>query len=278
MPKSGQPWIPGFLEQSPLLRHFRALGWGPLLEERWPTLEEYSAFVESERQARAGELASVRFAPPAPRPRRARRPDAVELNQLYDARIALQREVPCLTSSYHDLLNVLAWAAFPRAKRALHARQYRALAAWLPAGGSRLPNRRTREQDALTLFDEGGSVLVATPNLVERLTAAEPSALPLEAERGGSVVLFGHAVMEHIVRYRTPVRSAALLVACEAPLPEGRALLDLVDEELQRRLLDDSQFQEPSPYRVLSIEPPGVAWVGASGGRLGQNHHVEMRA
>lgn len=250
----------GFLEQSPLLQHFHELG-QPLNKEGWPTLDEYSAFAESERRARATELAAVRFAPPAPRPRRARRTDTLDLKQLYDARIALEREVPCLTSSYHDLLNVLAWGAFPRAKRALHARQYRALAARLPTGGSKLPNRRTREQDALTLFDEGGSVLVATPGLVERLAVAPPRAVSLAEEPGARVVLFGHALMEHIIRYRTPVRSAALLLAVEGPLPEGRPLLDLVDQELQVRLLDDSQFQEPSPYRVLSILPPGVAWI-----------------
>jgi hypothetical protein len=250
----------GFLEQSPLLRHFHELG-GPVRKEGWPPLDEYSAFAEAERQARACELVAVRFAPPAPRPRRARRSDSLDLKQLYDARIALEREVPCLTSSYHDLLNVLAWAAFPRAKRALHARQYRALRAWLPSAGSKLPNRRTREQDALTLFDEGGSVLVATPELVERLTAAAPRALALGEEPGAQVVLFGHALMEHIVRYRTPVRSAALLIEAEGPLPEGRALLDVVDQELERRLLDEAQFQEPSPYRVLSIEPPAATWV-----------------
>lgn len=250
----------GFLEQSPLLRHFHELG-QPLNKDCWPTLDDYSAFAEGERRARAAELSAVRFAPPVPRPRRARRSDQLELAQLYDARIALQREVPCLTSSYHDLLNVLAWAAFPRAKRALHARQYRALAARLPGAGSKLPNRRTREQDALTLFDEGGSVLVATPELVERLAAAAPRAVSLAEEPGARVVLFGHALMEHIIRYRTPVRSAALLLAAEGPLPEGRPLLELVDQELQQRLQDESQFQEPSPYRVLSIEPPDLAWV-----------------
>lgn len=250
----------GFLEQSPLLVHFHELG-QPLSKDRWPTLDEYSAFAEAERQARAAELAAVRFAPPVPRPRRARRSDQVALNQLYDARIALEREVPCLTSSYHDLLNVLAWGAFPRAKRALHARQYRALAARLPEGDSRLPNRRTREQDALTLFDEGGSVLVATPELVERLAVAAPRASSLADETGARVVLFGHALMEHIIRYRTTVRSAALLVTVPGPLPEGRPLLELVDWELERRLQDDRQFLEPSPYRVLSIDPPGLAWV-----------------
>lgn len=250
----------GFLEQSPLLRPFHELG-QPLSRDTWPSLEEYSAFAEGERQARASELAAVRFAPPARRPRRARRSDQLDLKQLYDARIALDREVPCLTSSYHDLLNVLAWAAFPRAKRALHARQYRALAAWLPSGGSRLPNRRTREQDALTLFDEGGSVLVATPELVQRLAVAPALVSSLAAEPEARVVLFGHALMEHIVRYRTTVRSAALLIAVEGPLPEGRPLLELVDQELQRRLQDDSQFQEPSPYRVLSLQAPAMAWV-----------------
>jgi hypothetical protein len=256
VPKSGQPWDGRFLERSSLLGALREFA-RPLLDgASWPTLEVYGAFAEAERLRRAPELRAVRFAPPV---RRARA-SPIELGQLYDGRIALHDEVPCLGSSYHDFLNALAWAAFPRAKRALHARQYRALTAWLPPSAERLPNRRTREQDALALFDEGGSVLVVTPELGARLAESE-TPLPLSGEREVRVVLFGHAVMEHVCFEASPVRSAALLLRVPPPLPEGRALLELVDREIATRLRDPLELTEPNFDRVLSIQPPDVATV-----------------
>jgi hypothetical protein len=256
VPKSGQPWDARFLERSSLLGALRELA-QPLLDgASWPTLEVYGAFAEAERQRRAPELRAVRFAPPV----RRQRASPIELGQLYDGRIALHDEVPCLGSSYHDFLNALAWAAFPRAKRALHARQYRALAAWLPPAAERLPNRRTREQDALALFDEGGSVLVVTPALAARLTESERPQ-PLCGEREVQVVLFGHAIMEHVCFEASPVRSAALLLRVPPPLPEGRALLELVDREIAARLRDPRELTEPNFDRVLSIQPPDVATV-----------------
>jgi hypothetical protein len=234
----------------------------PLLEgEGWPTLEAYSAFVEEQRAARAAELPGVRFAPPIARPRRARVRAPLDPRQLYDGRIALEREVPCVTSSYHDLLNVLAWAAFPRAKHALHARQFRALAARLSPDTVQLPNRRTREQDALALFDEGGSVLVTTPALARRLRAGGQGGLRLSGDAAARIILFGHALMEHVSFAGSRVRSAALLVSIEPPLPEGPELLDRVDQAVAHRLADDRRFATPDDFeRALWIDPPDVAW------------------
>jgi hypothetical protein len=241
-----------------LLRELQQLGRPLLAGEGWPTLAAYSAFAEAERAARAADLPAVRFAPPEPRQRRAR--SRAELRQLYDGRIALAREVPCLGSSYHDLLNVLAWAAFPRAKRALHARQFRALSAWLPPHALQLPNRRTREQDALALFDEGGSVLVLTPELARSRSLPEST---LRRSAGAArIVLFGHALMEHVSFERSRVRSAALLLCAEPPLPEGRELLELVDCALACRLADARELLTPDGFdRVLCIDPPDAAWV-----------------
>ena len=227
----------------------------------WPTLEAYTELAERERRARAGELAAVRIAPPEPRPRRSRSRAPLDPRQLYDGRIALEREVPCLRSSYHDLLNVLAWAAFPRAKRALHARQFRALSAWLPAASPQLPNRRTREQDALALFDEGGSVLVLSSELGARLSSVPAGTLAI-SDAPARLVLFGHALMEHVCFERARVRSAALLLTLESPLPEGPALLERVDEAIARRLADESELTHPDGFdRAVSIDPPGAAWI-----------------
>src|SRR5690606_31968463 len=142
------------------------------------------------------EARPVSFTPATPKRARVRRDTPVDPARLYDGRIALQGEVACLQASYHDWFNALAWAAFPRAKRAVHERQYDALTRWLPQGASRLPNRRTREQDALTIFDEGGAALVLR-DAGELPTKPGETELGTLAERA-ALVVFGHAVMEHL--------------------------------------------------------------------------------
>ncbi len=239
MPASGQPWDPDFLRSSALLSDYSELAESLTSGGDWPTLEAYTRFAEQERRDRAPELEAVRFAPPRPRRRRARARAKVEVEvevrELYDGRIALDREVPCLGASYHDLCNVLVWAAFPRAKRALHERQYRALRGVLTGAPSRLPNRRTREQDALTLFDEGGSLLVLPQGGRER------------------IVLFGHALMEHVSFQTTRINSAALVIELPQAAPQGRALFELLDRELAVRLRDPNQLREPNFERSLAI-------------------------
>jgi hypothetical protein len=235
MPKSGQRWSSDFLGRSALLEDFRDLARPLLAAHRWPTLEEYTQLVESERRARAPELRAVRFAPPLPRRRRMRPRPALELADLYDGRVVLRGEVPCLAQSYHDFCNVLAWAAFPRSKRALHARQLRALEPLVTPGAARLPNRRTREQDALTLFDEGGSLILAGHSERPR------------------VVLFGHGLMEHVSFQQTVVGSAALMLSIEPSL-RGRALFEAVDRELSRRLLDAIELSPQCFDRTLQVQ------------------------
>jgi hypothetical protein len=257
VPKSGQLWDASFLTRSALLRVLEELAEPLLRGTSWPTLEAYSALVERERLARASELPAVRFAPPT----RRCRSQPIDPGQLYDGRIALHGEVPCVGSSYHDFLNVLVWAAFPRSKRALHARQYRALTAWLPQASARLPNRRTREQDALALFDEGGCVLVVPREVAARLSTPREAAHVLTEESAPRIVLFGHAVMEHVCFESSRVSSAALLLCMDEPLPEGRELLERVDRALAARLENPDVLAEPSFDHVLSIQPPDVASV-----------------
>jgi len=158
--------------------------------EGWPSVERIDELLHRD--------AGVRFVVAHPRPRRQRGP--VDVEDLYDARIA-RGEVPTRERSWHDLLNALVWATFPRAKAALHARQHHAIRAW--AGASvvrRLPNARTRELDALALVDEG-SVLVCTDGRA----------------------LFGHALYEGLV-FRTPAMIARAVVL-GGPLADADALL-----------------------------------------------------
>ena len=118
--------------------------------------------TRSSRRTRA-----CRFERAAPRPRRARAEGAPG----YDARITLEGTVPTRARSWHDLMNALVWARFPNAKRALHARQHRMIAA--RAGESPVARgARTKEQDAVAMLDEGGVAIVHATDAREDVARA----------------------------------------------------------------------------------------------------------
>jgi hypothetical protein len=251
VPLSGQTWDQGRFAPQPALAPF-----GHLLAElsrlsEFPDVEALGHWVEATREPQAPELQPLRFVEMRPRPRRAKR-GTVELAALYDARITCEGEVPCLSHSYHDLFNALMFKAFPKAKRALHARQYAALRGWAEPGAEHLPGRRTREQDALTLFDEGGSVVVCPTHLqAEFTTGARLSLVPAGA--GARLVLFGHALCEHLSEGQGGLRSSARVLFVPE-LPEGPRLLELVDAFVERLLRDKSRFLAPDADGVVFLD------------------------
>lgn len=108
---------------------------------------------------------------------------------MYDARIVNEGVVPTREGSWHDLMNALVWATFPRAKKALHTRQHGLVRVAQP--GESL--RRPRELDALALLDEGGVAVT----------------------KDGARIVFGHAIYEgYVLGWPAPV-TAAFDAGCE---------------------------------------------------------------
>jgi hypothetical protein len=199
---------------------------------------------------------ALRFAP-AVKPRRRSRRAAVELDTLYEGRIVLRGQVPTRAGDWHDFFNALSFAAFPRAKWALHERQYRLLAGRITEDTRRLPAARTREQDALALFDEGGIALLVLPDVVADLTPEnrelDTQALALCEAGAARLVPFGHALYEHLVEgLPCPLGMLhALRLDFRALAPA--ALLDAVDRQLSRELAAPSLFCVPSAARGISL-------------------------
>jgi hypothetical protein len=229
------PFDPDFLERSPLF---------------WPVAPAARALLGGAPRAQTGAEAPldfppvhwfdrvfgdgrsdapVRFVPAAPRVRRGRRRQTVDVTALYDARITVDRVVPTRARSWHDLMNALVWGTFPQAKRALHARQHRAIAERVAPGARTLPPARTRELDALALLDEGGVVLLGGD-----LAAA---------------IVFGHAIYESLALGIPPSVVAAL--ALDAPERTLRA----VDTALARQIEDDAKLR--SPEELTRVTLPG---------------------
>lgn len=149
----------------------------------------------------------VRFVPPGPDD------PYYEIGVYQSGRVATRPE------SAHDWFNALVWLAFPRAKariNALHARQ-------LPSDpkGKRGPLR-----DLLTIFDEGGAIVVSEDlQLLELLRAGNWKELFWKnrdrLRQRMKVAVFGHAVMEQALEPRLGITCKAIV------LPEGKDAGDL---------------------------------------------------
>ncbi len=202
------------------------------------------------------DAAPVRFVAAVPRRRRgvplADRPQ-------YDARIALDREVPTRSGCWHDLMNALVWGTFPRAKWALHGRQHRAIAARIPRGAATLPPTRTRELDALALLDEGGVAIRADdpPALAAELKLRPGSLASWIARGAADAVVFGHAIYESLVLGVTPAVVAAIVLPRDpAPMPA----LASVDDLVSGALLDERRLRAPTELARVNLDdivPPG---------------------
>jgi hypothetical protein len=198
----------------------------------------------------------LRFAETGPKVRRPR-DSAVELASLYEGRIVERGEVPTRANDWHDLFNALTFCAFPRAKWALHERQYRLLKSRLGPDTRRLPGARTREQDALTLFDEGGIAVVMEPADAAELARSElalgEAVLALYQGERARLVPFGHALYEHMVEGLACPFGTLHVVSLPLRAWSTAALLRALDAALSDDLAAPTQFVQPSPARGLSL-------------------------
>jgi hypothetical protein len=203
----------------------------------------------------APELSRLHFvAAPAHKPRR-RGARPIVLADLYEGQIVERGQVPTRLDDWHDFFNALTFAAFPRAKWALHRRQYELLKGRVGPDTRRLPGARTREQDALALFDEGGIALVVAPAIAHGRSQAQLAASAAALCRAGQAraVPFGHALHEHLIEGLPCPLGTVHALAIEPAGLSAPALLARVDQALAGDLAHSALFVEPSPERGLSL-------------------------
>ena len=150
-------WDPDFLARSPVFEPLRVHA--PAFGSCWPTLAELQTLLDrGVPPVRNAAGLALRVVPQARR--RATFEDG------YEPRIFLRGELQLRERNWHDLLNVLTWLAFPRAKAAMNERHFHALEAQRGTG----MRNRGPVQDALTLFDEGGVIVASSDDRLLALT------------------------------------------------------------------------------------------------------------
>ena len=170
---------------------------------------------------------------------------AAELTH-YESRIFQRGEIATRANNWHDLLNALIWKKFPALKSVLNARQ----AENIDRVGSR---KRTREQDALTQFDEAGAVVVVRDrSLLSLWDTHDWSGLFLQhkdAWRDGriSLAIFGHAVLEHALHPEILLVAKTLVLCPDDADCDGDAIDTLAAAAIDGGYLCDPQRLRPLP-------------------------------
>ncbi len=245
------PFQPRFFEGDPLYwpiaegaRRFSDLG-------GWPAVSDYGL--------RVAHRAPVTFREQPKKPRGRRRGPRCA-GDLYDGRIIEEGWVPTRPDNWHDFLNMLCWAAFPKAKWQLHHRQHRAMSARVAGAVDALPNARTREQDALALMDEGGVIVLCHEPSLAELTGAlaarrAPEAQALFASGAARGLLFGHALYEGLVLGGGEAWGAGLLAALPSRPGdvEEASLVHQADSALARALATEGTFASPASLARVDL-------------------------
>ena len=135
----------------------------------------------------------------------------------YEIRIFETGCVATRADSLHDWFNALVWLAFPRTKARLNAMH----AAEIPREGG----RRGRLRDMLTLFDEGGALVVSDDVHLAALVRQMRWRELFWAERERLIgkmrfAVLGHAVLEQALEPWPGITCKALFVSPRASLDE----------------------------------------------------------
>ena len=211
--------------------------WLARLGDGWPPLELLNRFAVERKLANAHGL-PLRFVAP----------DLLE-SANYELRVHDTGAVATRPENWHDLLNALAWLAFPRTKAAINALHAEHL---LREGA-----RRGRVRDALTLFDEGGALVAVSDASLEAL-AREHRWRELFWERRSAVLesmrfaVPGHAVLEHALEPYPGITCRALFVPVESRLltEPAHALFERLDAAAA------AWFAAPPPGLTPLLLPP----------------------
>jgi hypothetical protein len=142
------PWNPEFAADTPAFLSLRAAAHA-MRSPVWPTYDDFNRALTARPQpvlnAAGRELRFV-----------AQEPRSAAFDEKYEPRIFLRGEVQLRADDWHDVFNALVWLTFPRAKAALNACHFRAL----EQRKNGAAHNRGPVQDALTLFDESGVIVV----------------------------------------------------------------------------------------------------------------------
>lgn len=257
-------WNPGFAQTSPLFEPVRA--WAPAFAQctqGWPDLEVYQQLLAARPEpirTRSGRVLKV--VAQDGRPQR--------FEEHYAPRIYMTGELQTRRENWHDFFQFLSWLMFPKTKAAINALHVPQAEARLASGGD--VGRRTPLENLLSLFDEGGAVIIASDASLLQLIREFQWKDLFWSRRAALThclrcITFGHAVYEKALHPYIGMTANAILLDVEQALLDQpmEVLLPALDERLAVLFAVGAAYSQPQdlqPFPILGM--PG--WDKANAG------------
>lgn len=248
-------WNPAFAQTSPLFEPLRA--WAPAFAQcaqGWPDLNVYQQLLEAQSETvvtRSGR--ALKIVAQDSRPQR--------FEEHYAPRVFLTGELQTRRENWHDFFQFLSWLMFPRTKAVINALHVPYAEARLMAATDL--GRRSPLENMLSLFDEGGAVIIASDvsllHLIREFRWKE-----LFWERRAAVarslrcITFGHALYEKALQPYIGMTANAILLDADQTLLEQPldVLLPALDARLAAVFAAGTAYTQPQhlqPFPLLGM-------------------------
>ncbi|MEW5755748.1 MAG: DUF3025 domain-containing protein [Pseudomonadota bacterium] len=247
-------WDPNFIDRSPL---FEPLG--PLAAlfsrfEHWPGLADYQRIL-------AAWPHPIKTLGGMPLKIVAQDGKPPSFEHHYAPRIYLTGEIQTRTENWHDFFQYLSWFMFPNTKALINATHIPHARNRIAGGGAL--GRRTPIENMLSLFDEGGAVIVSSdPSLLALIRAFRWKEL-LWQRRDDVMhrlqcITFGHAMYEKALSPYLGMTANAILLECEEDFLglDWPAKWAWLDDRLVAMLRDSTHLTQPkdlAPFPILGM-------------------------
>ncbi len=242
-----QRWDKNFIHHSPLLDILNPVATSFANCNRWPNLTELqSALIHHAGTINSLNNAPIRFVHQAPK--------AKQFEQDYEPRIYLKGEIQTRMANWHDFFNALIWMRFPKTKIAINGKHFVAM----QQRYKRTEKHRCAAENALTLFDECGAVIISSDrsllNLVREFRWKELFwKRRQQVSENFKCIIFGHAIFEKALNPYLGLCVKALLLHSDQDLFLPNEKLDTTLSEFISNVDFDLGPQNLSPFPVLGM-------------------------
>lgn len=250
-----EPWSPDFIKSSPIFSPLEYLAKKfSHFNDAWPSLCDYQSVLDELAQpilTTSGQVLKIVEQDGKPG----------HFSEHYAPRIYLTGEIQTRTENWHDFFQYLTWFMFPKTKAVINSIH-------IPAAQVRIdnnidPGRRSPIENMLSLFDEGGAVILCSDNsLLELIREFKWKELfwlrREELQSKLKLVTFGHALYEKGLSPYVGMTANCILFNVDEALihNSNKEQLDWIDTHLAELFSQGEQYKKPkdlAPFPLLGL-------------------------